>query len=77
MIEFLVNELIEQGGECLIQTEDADQMVGFSFYLTIKNLSFIAGKSQRDQRGVQHSPEQVHGSGEQASRRNALDEAWG
>jgi len=28
MIEFLTNELIEQGGECLIQTEDADQMRG-------------------------------------------------
>ena len=43
MIEFLVNELIEQGGECLIQTEDADQMVSFSFYLTIKKLSFQRG----------------------------------
>ena len=75
MIEFLVNELIEQGGECLIQTEDADQMVSLSFFFTIKNLLFLAGQSQRDQRGVQHSPEQVHGSGEQASRRNALDEA--
>lgn len=28
MIEFLVNELIEQGGDCLIQTEDADQLRG-------------------------------------------------
>ena len=27
LIEFLVQELIEQGGDCLIQTEDADQLV--------------------------------------------------
>ena len=49
MIEFLVNELIDQGGECLIQTEDAAQMVTVEFF-KLKLKVFIEGKSEGDPR---------------------------
>ena len=53
LIEFLVHELIEQGGDCLIQTENAEQLV--SLYLFKNKIITLIFREQISMRSMTSS----------------------